>query len=135
VFTLFKTRSYNLTLISSLFAGGIHLEKKVENQKPHHLDSFYLKAKEFGWSIAYERNITLNILPTLAYVAMYANRFLLPLKQFAYEKLRYKQPKLYYLSQRLREFIDRAMAKEVNVVDPIAFKNSRKYMIFVLLKS
>gem|GEM_PF-1775022 len=134
MFTLFKTRSYNLTLISSLFADGIHLEKKVENQKPHHLDSFYLKAKEFGWSIAYERNITLNILPTLAYVAMYANRFLLPLKQFAYEKLRYKQPKLYYLSQRLREFIDRAMVKEVNVVDPIAFKNSRKYMIFVLLK-
>jgi hypothetical protein len=65
---------------------------------------------------------------------MYANRFLLPLKQFAYEKLRYKQTKLYYLSQRLREFIDRAMAKEVNVVDPIAFKNSRKYMIFVLEK-
>ena len=110
------------------------LEKKAENQKPHHLDSFYLKAKEFGWSIAYERNITLNILPTLAYVAMYANRFLLPLKQFAYEKLRYKQPKLYYLSQRLRAFIDRAMVKQVNVVDPIAFKSNRKYMLFVLEK-
>lgn len=110
------------------------LEKKAENQKPHHLDTFYLKAKEFGWRITYNRDITLNILPTLAYVAMYVNRFLLPLKQFAYEKLRYKQPKLYYLSQRLREFIDWAMAKEVNVVDPIAFKNSRKYMIFVLEK-
>jgi len=110
------------------------LEKKAENQKPHHLDSFYLKAKEFGWRITYNRDITLNILPTLAYVAMYVNRFLLPLKQFAYEKLRYKQPKLYYLSQRLRAFIDRAMVKQVNVVDPIAFKSNRKYMLFVLEK-
>ena len=123
MFTLFKTRSYNLTLISSLFADGIH-----------HLDTFYLKAKEFGWRITYNRDITLNILPTLAYVAMYVNRFLLPLKQFAYEKLRYKQPKLYYLSQRLRAFIDRAMVKQVNVVDPIAFKSNRKYMLFVLEK-
>ena len=110
------------------------LEKKAENQKPHHLDTFYLKAKEFGWRITYNRDITLNILPTLAYVAMYVNRFLLPLKQFAYEKLRYKQPKLYYLSQRLRAFIDRAMVKQVNVVDPIAFKSNRKYMLFVLEK-
>ena len=30
MFTLFKTLSYNLTLISSLFADGIHLEKGMK---------------------------------------------------------------------------------------------------------
>jgi len=33
VFTLFKTRSYNLTLISSLFADGIHSLYSVYNQE------------------------------------------------------------------------------------------------------
>jgi hypothetical protein len=33
VFTLFKTLSYNLTLISSLFADGIHSDDSFEGHK------------------------------------------------------------------------------------------------------
>jgi len=33
VFTLFKTRSYNLTLISSLFADGIHRRHHIRDQR------------------------------------------------------------------------------------------------------
>ena len=35
MFTLFKTRSYNLTLISSLFADGIHLIKGTHKKRAH----------------------------------------------------------------------------------------------------
>ena len=110
------------------------LNKKGETQKPHHLDTFYQKAKEFNWNIAYKRDITLNILPTLYYIDMYVNRFLLPLKQFAYEKLRYKKPKLYYLSGKLRKFVDKKVEKEIKTVNPSSFLKERKYMLIVLEK-
>lgn len=110
------------------------LEKKGESQKPHYLNNFYDKVEEHGWRITYEQDITPNILPTLTYIEMYVNRFLLPLKHFAYEKLRYKKPKLYYLSERLRGTVDKKIEKETKTVSSTWFKENRKYMLFVLEK-
>ncbi len=111
------------------------LEKKGDNQKPHHLDTFYEKVKEFNWSVVHEQDITLNILPTLSYVDMYVDRFLSPVKQFAYEKLRYKSPKLFYLSSRIRSSIDKKIQKETKTVNPAEFLKERKYMLLVLEKT
>ncbi len=110
------------------------LNKTSENQRPHHLDSFFAKAKQFKWSVTYERDITQHILPTLAYADMYVNRFLKPARHFAYEKLRYKLPKLFYLSAKLRESIDRKIEKELKTVNPEIFKTDRKYVLIVLDK-
>jgi len=109
-------------------------EKKGDNQKPHHLDTFYQKAKDYGWTVSYQYDITPNILPTLHYIDMYVQRFLLPVKHFAYEKLRFKKPKLYYLTTKLRASIDKKVEKETKTVDPEVFIKERKYMLIVLDK-
>ena len=111
------------------------LEKKDANQKPHNLEAFFQKTKEYDWDIDYEQDITLNVLPTICFIDMYVNRFLLPLKQFAYEKLRYKMPKLYYLSDRLRAVVDKKIEKETKTVNPNVFIKERKYMLIVLKKN
>lgn len=118
-------------IISDYFS----LEKKGDYQKPHHIDLVRQKIKEYNWEIIYEKDITLNILPTLSYIEMYVNRFLMPLKQFAYEKLRYKKPKIFYLTSRLRELVDKKIEKESNTVTPSIFLKERKYMFFVLQKT
>ncbi len=110
------------------------LDNNGLNKKPHNLETFYQKARENNWNIAYEHDITLNILPTLTYINMYVNRFLLPVKHFAFEKLRYKRPRLFYLSGRLREYIDRKIEKEIKTVNPEVFRKERKYMLIVLEK-
>ncbi len=82
-------------------------EKKGNNQKPHHLETFLKKAKSNGWTIATKTDITANILPTMAYVDMLANRFLIPFKHFAYEKLRFKKPHLFFLTEKIRSGFDK----------------------------
>ena len=106
-----------------------------KKKKPHNLDTFYKKVKESDWSIIYERDISPNILPTLKFVDMYVKRFLYPFKHYAYEKLRFKKPKLYYLSDKIRKSIDKKIEKEMRNVDPSIFAKERKYMFFVLDKN
>lgn len=111
------------------------LNFRKENQKPHHLEAFYQKIKGCNWNIVQERDITLNILPSLAFINMYVNRFLIPAKHFAYEKFRFKSPKLFYLSERLRKSVDKKFEKETKTVNPEEFMKGRKYIFFVLEKN
>lgn len=62
-------------------------------------------------------------------------RFLLPLKHYAYEKLRYKLAWLFYLSERIRNSIDAKIKKERRSVDPVLFVSQKRYMLFVLEKN
>jgi hypothetical protein len=52
---------------------------------------------------------------------MYAERFLIPLKHFAFEKLRYKKAWLYFLTENIRNGIDKKMNKEFAAIDPKKF--------------
>jgi len=105
------------------------------SKSSHLLEDFRQKLKEFNWRVAYERDITMNILPTLVFVNMYAERFLMPLKHFGYEKLRFKKPWLYYMTNRLRESVDNKIIKEAAAIDPSRFINEKRYMFFVLEKT
>lgn len=98
----------------------------------HMLDTFKAKVKEHGWQIVYEQDITLNVLPTLKYAYMYVERFLMPIKHFALEKLRYKKGWLYYLTGNFRDKIDSKIVKESASIDPQKFINEKKYILFVL---
>jgi len=111
-----------------LHGGGI-------SKSAHMLDDFRSKAAENGWVIEVETDITPNILPTLDLVYMYFQRFLIPLKHYGYEKLRYKRPGLFYLSRKLRDSIDRKLEKESASLNPEMFRNEKRYMLFVLRKS
>jgi len=104
------------------------------NKSAHILDSFKSKLEEYGWKISYEKDITANVLPTIAFANLFYNRILIPIKHYAYEKLRYKKAWLYYLTEKLRVSIDKKIVKENASIDPEQFVNEKKYMFFVLEK-
>ena len=102
------------------------------NKSSHLLTDFISTIEKSNWKIVYQQDITPNILPMLRFLNIYVERFLFPIKNFAFEKLRYKQGFLYYLTQELREGIDGKIYKEVASIDPVKFENEKKYMIFAL---
>ncbi len=109
--------------------------KEGAGQKPHHLETFLEKAKAGKWRLIEAVDITVNVLPTLHFINLYLQRIVFPAKHLAYEKLRYKQPKLYYLSRRIREGIDKKLGKESRTVNPEIFRQERQYMLVVLEKT
>lgn len=104
------------------------------NKSSHLLEDFLKHVEGHNWNIVYEQDITANALPTLKFANMYLERFLNPVKHFAYEKLRYKKAWLYYLTGRLRESIEKKIVKEQASIDPNKFANEKKYILFVLEK-
>lgn len=106
--------------------------KQGVNKSGHFLDAFIEKTHEMGWTIVYQQDITQNVLPMLRLIRMYADRFLIPLKHFAFEKLRYKKAWLYYLLSDAKVSIDGKILKELSAIDPNVFLDEKKYMIFVL---
>jgi cyclopropane fatty-acyl-phospholipid synthase-like methyltransferase len=105
------------------------------NKSSHLLKDFQEKLQKHHWNIIFEKDITLNVLPTISFANMYLERFLLPIKHFAYEKLRYKKPKLYYMTKNLRNSIETKINKERASIDPNMFTKEKAYLFFVLEKS
>lgn len=104
------------------------------NGSGHVLIRFLGKIKEHGWTICYQRDITMHILPMLKLIYMYVDRFLIPLSHYAEEKLKYKKAWLYYLTGNLRKAISEKSRKEICAINPEVFLAEKKYMIFVLQK-
>ena len=111
------------------------IKDHAQRKSVHALELFYQKAKEHSWNIIYERDITLNVLPTLKMVNVYVDRFLIPLSDYAEEKLKYKKAWLYYLTEQTRNSITGKLKKQVSLIDPEIFIAEKKYMLFVLEKS
>jgi cyclopropane fatty-acyl-phospholipid synthase-like methyltransferase len=104
------------------------------NKSSHLLADFIAQVDTNDWKVVYEQDITANTLPTLKFANMYLERFVLPIKHFFYEKLRFKRAWLYYLTERLRGSIEKKFAKEQASIDPTKFGLEKKYMLFVLEK-
>ena len=102
------------------------------NKSGHLEETFLNKIANKSWNITYEKDITLNVLPMSKFIYMYAERFLIPLKHFAFEKLRYKKAWLYFLTENLRNGIDKKMTKEFAAIDPKKFLNEKKYVMYVV---
>jgi len=104
------------------------------NTSAHLLEDFLQKVEKYNWKIIYREDITQNTLPTLKLVYMYAKRFLIPAMDLAYEKLRYKQGWLFYLTQEFRDSVSKKINKELAAIDPEKFIAEKKYLFFVLKK-
>ena len=104
------------------------------NKSGHQLDDFLEKVEEYRWETVFKQDITGNVMPTLKFINMYAERFLFPLKHFAFEKLRFKNPKLFFMTKSFRDSIDKKIHKEMASVDARKFENEKKYLLFVLEK-
>ncbi|OQY00078.1 MAG: hypothetical protein B6I24_00745 [Bacteroidetes bacterium 4572_128] len=110
------------------------IKKEGKNKSGHFLNDFIKKTIEKNWKISYVKDITENIMPTLKFVNMYAERILKPVINYASEKLKYKKPWLYNISEDLRSSVDKKFDKELSGIDPNKFLEEKKYMFFVLEK-
>lgn len=124
---LYPTGRWIITDYFRLHSDGI-------NTSGHLLADFKVKLAEYGWKIVYEQDITPNVLPTLGFINMYVDRFLYPLKHFAYEKLRYKNAWLFSMTSDFQESIDKKIDKEMASIDVQKFVNEKKYMLFTLVR-
>lgn len=102
------------------------------NKSSHLLSDFLKKIETSNWQLVSQRDITPNVLPTLRFANMYAERFLMPIKHFGYEKLRFKKPALYFMTTAIREKIEQKITKEKASIDPLKFENEKQYLFFVL---
>jgi cyclopropane fatty-acyl-phospholipid synthase-like methyltransferase len=105
-----------------------------KNTGSHLLSDFKQHIKKHGWNILVEKDITTNVLPTIQFANLYIDRFLIPVKHYGYEKLRYKKGWLFYLTNRIRKNIDAKIEKERASVDPNQFVQDKRYLFFVLEK-
>ena len=102
------------------------------NKSGHLHNDFINKIDEKGWKIVYKLDMTKNALPTLKFAMLFINRFIKPLTLFANEKLKHKQPWLFYLTNQFRQNIANKSYKELEALDPEKFLREKKYMLYVL---
>jgi cyclopropane fatty-acyl-phospholipid synthase-like methyltransferase len=98
----------------------------------HVWDDFLTKARDGGWRICHEQDITANILPTLAYIHMWAVRFGMPLMNFAFLRLRRKQPGLHHLLAKALDQLQSVASANIAVLDPVRFAAEKRYMLMAL---
>ena len=98
----------------------------------HVWDEFTAQVTSAGWRLTSQRDITAHVLPMLAYIHMWATRFGVPLMQFAFLRLRRKQPAVHHLAEGVLNLLDELAARNIALVDPAAFAASKRYMLCVL---
>ena len=95
----------------------------------HRWEDFTARLDGAGWEIDYQRDITLNVLPTLRVAHTWATQFGLPLLKFVDLKFRVKQPALHYVLQGVFAQIDEVIDDHLQVIDPAVFASQKKYML------
>src|SRR5687768_8914234 len=81
--------------------------------------------------VVFERDITANVLPTLAYVHMLGERLATPLVNFVIAKLHKKRPAIHYVLEDVIEELRTYMLDQLQIVNPAEFARDRKYMLLV----
>lgn len=99
------------------------------------LDPFRRQLSENGFEITDETDITANVLPTLGFAHLLANRIGLPALDFAADKLRAKTPAVHYVVENVTERIRAAARKSTAVIDPVAFAARKRYILMTIRRS
>ena len=98
----------------------------------HVWDEFVEKLRQTGWKITFERDITAHVIPTLRFIHMLAMRLGLPLMQFAFLRLRRKQPGLHHLLEGVFDELQSVATKNVDLIDPAKFAAEKRYVMLVM---
>ncbi len=97
------------------------------------LAEFRRRAAKAGFRIVQERDITANVLPTLAFAHFLAIRRIgLPVFDFAQDKLRAKAPALYYVVENVARAARNAAVRSSAAIDPGAFAARKRYLLMTL---
>jgi 2-polyprenyl-3-methyl-5-hydroxy-6-metoxy-1,4-benzoquinol methylase len=98
----------------------------------HFWDDFPIELAGAGWRISYQRDITAHVLPMLAYIHMWATRFGIPLMQFAFLRLRRKQPAIHHMLGGVLDLLEEMASSNIELIDPVHFAATTKYMLLVM---
>jgi cyclopropane fatty-acyl-phospholipid synthase-like methyltransferase len=98
----------------------------------HLLEEFTAKLDQHGWRIAAQRDITPHVLPTLRFAHMWAERFGIPLMQFAFQRIRRKHPGLRHLLKDVLETLENAAHANVSLIHPHEFAANKRYQHLTL---
>lgn len=103
-----------------------------DDRSCHDWNEFVATLSQAGWRISYQRDITPHMLPTLGYIHMWASRFGIPLMQFAFLRLRRKQPAFHHLFGGVLEMLQKLADENIKIIDPQVFAATKRYMLLVM---
>lgn len=116
-------------IISDYFKKGKSFEKSGKKW-----EDFLQRVERNRWKITFQEDMTPNIVVTLKYVHMLAERIGIPLADFVTEKLKGKLPGLYYLIEDVWDQLNEKKDKNIEIINPDRFEQEKKYMLLVLEK-
>jgi MPBQ/MSBQ methyltransferase len=111
------------------------LNQRTDDKTCHNWELFQQRLEQTGWRITYQRDVTANVLPTLAFLHMLATRFGLPLLNFTTLRLRRKQPGIHHLLEKMLGILEGVATDNVGLIDPAQFARDRRYMMLVMERS
>ena len=101
----------------------------------HDWDGFRRRLDAEGWAVAYERDITPQVLPTLRVAHLWANGLGVPLLRFSLLKLRSKHPAVHYLLEDVLDALDGVVEDNLRLIDPATFASNRRYALLVMRRT
>jgi SAM-dependent methyltransferase len=106
------------------------LRPDARNRSGHLLADFDAAVARHGLRVVERLDVTDNVVPSLAYARVLAERFALPVAHFFSEKFFLRQPFLGYLFQpKVRA---RLASVRLDTLDPEVFKREKRYLLYVL---
>ena len=105
---------------------------EVGEKSGHNWELFNQKLKANGFKITYHRDITANVLPTIAYVYMWANQIGMPVKHFILGKLEVKAPGIHYALEEALPEIQQKIDKNIDTINPEIFAANKQYVLMVI---
>jgi SAM-dependent methyltransferase len=109
------------------------LKPDSRNRSGHLLADFDAAVARHGLTVAERVDVTDNVVPSLAYARVLAERFALPVAHFFSEKFFLRHPFLGYLFQpNVREKLANV---RLDTLDPEVFKREKRYVLYVLQPS
>lgn len=98
----------------------------------HLWEGFLEAAERYGWRLVVERDITDNVIPSMAFVRMLGDRFAMPLFGFIVASLRRNHPVVHYLLSEGFDDVESLLSYNVDQIDPALFRSQKRYMLLVL---
>ena len=106
------------------------LRPDSKNRSGHMLADFDAAIARHGLRVVERIDVTDNVVPSLAYARVLAERFALPVAHFFSEKFFLRHPLLGYLFQpKLR---DKLAQVRLDTLDPEVFKREKRYLLYTL---
>lgn len=106
------------------------LHPDAKNRSGHVLADFDAAVARHGLAVAERVDVTENVVPSLAYARVLAERFAVPVAHFFSEKFFLRHPLLGYLFQpNVRDKLARV---RLDTLDPNVFRREKRYLLYVL---